>query len=51
MVHCESRGSEVILGDHSHIHLLENGGISTIRCAHSKIDPSKFGWNHGYQSY
>ncbi|KAL4182733.1 hypothetical protein AMTRI_Chr11g151700 [Amborella trichopoda] len=30
-------GSELILGDQSHIHLLENGGISTIGCAHSRI--------------
>lgn len=28
LVHCEIRGSEVILGDKSHIHLNENGGIS-----------------------
>ncbi|ERN16001.1 hypothetical protein AMTR_s00030p00043850 [Amborella trichopoda] len=35
--HCEIRGSELILGDQSHIHLLENGGISTIGCAHSRI--------------
>ncbi|KAL4189850.1 hypothetical protein AMTRI_Chr08g167520 [Amborella trichopoda] len=40
MVHCEIRGSEVILGDQSHIHLLENGGISTIGCAHSITVPS-----------
>ncbi|KAL4187083.1 hypothetical protein AMTRI_Chr09g17110 [Amborella trichopoda] len=36
MVHCEISASEVILGDQSHIHLLENGGISKIGCAHSK---------------
>ncbi|CDY25132.1 BnaC07g03750D [Brassica napus] len=30
MVHCEVRGSEVILGDNSHIHVYENGGISTM---------------------
>ncbi|KAL4190323.1 hypothetical protein AMTRI_Chr07g24150 [Amborella trichopoda] len=40
MVHCEIRGSEVILGDQSHIHLLENGGISTIGCAHSRTVPN-----------
>ncbi|GFZ05964.1 threonine aldolase 1 [Actinidia rufa] len=30
LVHCDIRGSEVILGDNSHIHIYENGGISTI---------------------
>ncbi|KAH9287838.1 hypothetical protein KI387_031955, partial [Taxus chinensis] len=30
LVHCEVRGSEVILGKNSHIHVYENGGISTI---------------------
>ncbi|ERN03351.1 hypothetical protein AMTR_s00003p00244760 [Amborella trichopoda] len=40
MVHCEIRGSEVILGDQSHTHLLDNGGISTIGCAHSITVPS-----------
>ncbi|XP_010262337.1 PREDICTED: probable low-specificity L-threonine aldolase 1 isoform X2 [Nelumbo nucifera] len=36
LVHCEIRGSEVILGDNSHIHVYENGGISTIGNVHSK---------------
>ncbi|KAL0754549.1 hypothetical protein Bca101_092217 [Brassica carinata] len=36
MVHCEMRGSEVILGDNSHIHVYENGGISTIGGVHPK---------------
>ncbi|CAN6901290.1 unnamed protein product [Brassica oleracea] len=36
MVHCEVRGSEVILGDNSHIHVYENGGISTIGGVHPK---------------
>ncbi|XP_057854029.2 probable low-specificity L-threonine aldolase 2 isoform X2 [Cryptomeria japonica] len=30
LVHCEVRGSEVIVGSNSHIHVYENGGISTI---------------------
>ncbi|KAL0754569.1 LOW QUALITY PROTEIN: hypothetical protein Bca101_092237 [Brassica carinata] len=33
---CEVRGSEVILGDNSHIHVYENGGISTIGGVHPK---------------
>ncbi|KAF8401885.1 hypothetical protein HHK36_012850 [Tetracentron sinense] len=36
LVHCEVRGSEVILGDNSHIHIYENGGISTIGGVHSR---------------
>ncbi|XP_010246795.1 PREDICTED: probable low-specificity L-threonine aldolase 1 [Nelumbo nucifera] len=36
LVHCEIRGSEVILGDISHIHVYENGGISTIGHVHSR---------------
>ncbi|OAY72344.1 putative low-specificity L-threonine aldolase 1, partial [Ananas comosus] len=34
--HCEVRGSEVILGGDSHIHVYENGGISTIGGVHPK---------------
>ncbi|KAI8558744.1 hypothetical protein RHMOL_Rhmol04G0120600 [Rhododendron molle] len=34
LVHWEIRGSEVILGDKSHIHIYENGGISTIGGVH-----------------
>lgn len=34
LVHCEVRGSEVILGDNSHIHIFENGGISTLGGVH-----------------
>ena len=30
MSHCWERGQEVILGDMSHIHLFEQGGISTV---------------------
>ncbi|KAF6150929.1 hypothetical protein GIB67_026850 [Kingdonia uniflora] len=36
LVHCEVRGSEVILGDNSHINIYENGGISTIGSVHSR---------------
>jgi len=36
LAHCDVRGSEVILGDGSHIHLCENGGISTIGGVHPK---------------
>ncbi|KAG0477546.1 hypothetical protein HPP92_012265 [Vanilla planifolia] len=40
LVHCEVRGSEVILGDDSHIHVYENGGISTIGGVHPKTIPN-----------
>lgn len=30
LVHCRQRGSEVILGDQSHIHVYEAGGCSTL---------------------
>ncbi|XP_020584870.1 probable low-specificity L-threonine aldolase 2 [Phalaenopsis equestris] len=36
LVHCETRGSEVILGDDSHIHVFENGGISVFGGVHPK---------------
>lgn len=36
LVHCDTRGSEVILGDNSHIHIYENGGISTIGGVHPR---------------
>ncbi|URD90271.1 DegT/DnrJ/EryC1/StrS aminotransferase family [Musa troglodytarum] len=36
LVHCEVRGSEVILGDDSHIHIYENGGISSIGGVHPR---------------
>lgn len=36
LVHCELRGSEVILGDNSHIHIYENGGISMLGGVHPK---------------
>lgn len=37
LVHCDVRGSEVILGHNSHIHVYENGGISTIGGVHPRI--------------
>lgn len=36
LTHCPIRGSEVILGDYSHIHIYENGGISTIGGIHPR---------------
>ncbi|CAI0464796.1 unnamed protein product [Linum tenue] len=36
LVHCDVRGSEVILGDNSHIHIYENGGIATIGGVHPR---------------
>ncbi|XP_076946678.1 low-specificity L-threonine aldolase 1-like [Bidens hawaiensis] len=36
LVHCEIRGSEVILGNNSNIHIYENGGISTIGGVHPR---------------
>lgn len=36
LVHCEIRGSEVILGDNCHIHVYENGGISTLGGVHPR---------------
>lgn len=41
MVHCEVRGSEVILGDNCHIHVYENGGISTIGGVHPRTVKNK----------
>ncbi|XP_011036295.1 PREDICTED: probable low-specificity L-threonine aldolase 1 [Populus euphratica] len=36
LVHCNIRGSEVILGNNCHIHIFENGGISTIGGVHPR---------------
>ncbi|KAI4301966.1 hypothetical protein L6164_035196 [Bauhinia variegata] len=36
LIHCDIRGSEVILGDNSHIHIYENGGIATIGGVHPR---------------
>lgn len=35
LVHCDNRMSEVIVGDKSHIHLMENGGIASLGGVHS----------------
>ena len=31
MVHCNERGSEIIVGDKSHFHLWEQGGIGQVK--------------------
>ncbi|XP_045125328.1 probable low-specificity L-threonine aldolase 2 [Portunus trituberculatus] len=36
LTHCQQRGSEVILGDQSHIHLYEQGGISQLGGVHPR---------------
>ncbi|KAJ1413846.1 Threonine aldolase [Sesbania bispinosa] len=36
LVHCDIRGSEVILGHNSHIHIYENGGIAIIGGVHPR---------------
>jgi threonine aldolase len=35
-VHCEVRGSEFICGDLSHVHIYEQGGLSTLMGAHPR---------------
>ena len=37
MAHCEVRGSEAIVGDRSHIHLFEQGGMSTVAGIHPRV--------------
>ena len=41
LTHCDVRGSEVILGDYCHIHIYENGGISTIGGVHPRTVKNK----------
>lgn len=41
LVHCEVRGSEVILGSESHIHWYEQGGISTLGGVHPRTVPNR----------
>ncbi|KAJ7200465.1 hypothetical protein O6H91_Y495500 [Diphasiastrum complanatum] len=41
LVHCEVRGSEVILGSECHLHVYEQGGISTLGGVHPRIIPNK----------
>ncbi|WVZ86397.1 hypothetical protein U9M48_033186 [Paspalum notatum var. saurae] len=40
LAHCDVRGSEVILGDASHIHVYENGGIATVGGVHPRTVPN-----------
>lgn len=40
LVHCEVRGSEVILGTESHISVYEQGGISTLGGVHPRTVPN-----------
>lgn len=40
LVHCEVRGSEVILGTDSHISVYEQGGISTLGGVHPRTVPN-----------
>uniref|UniRef100_M8CWU4 Aromatic amino acid beta-eliminating lyase/threonine aldolase domain-containing protein n=1 Tax=Aegilops tauschii TaxID=37682 RepID=M8CWU4_AEGTA len=40
LAHCDTRGSEVILGDNSHIHIYENGGIATLGGVHPRTVPN-----------
>jgi threonine aldolase len=39
MAHCDTRGSEIILGSRSHVHFWEQGGISTLASIHSRVIP------------
>ncbi|KAH9289198.1 hypothetical protein KI387_033315, partial [Taxus chinensis] len=41
LAHCEVRGSEVILGSNSHIHVYENGGISALGSVHPRLVENK----------
>lgn len=41
LAHCEVRGREVILGSNSHIHVYENGGISTLGSVHPRLVENK----------
>ena len=38
MTHCWGRGEEVILGDKSHIHYWEQGGIAQVKFTPNKND-------------
>ena len=40
LTHCDARGSEVILGHDSHIHVYEHGGISTLGGVHPRTVPN-----------
>lgn len=40
MIHCQEKGSEVLLGDRSHIFLYEQGGISQFGGIHARTIPN-----------
>lgn len=40
LVHCEVRGSEVLLGSESHTHVYEQGGMSTLGGVHPRTIPN-----------
>lgn len=37
LAHCELRGSELIVGSESHMHIYEQGGIATLGSIHSRV--------------
>lgn len=39
--HCDERGSEAIIGDRSHVHLYEQGGMSSLMGVHSRTIPNR----------
>jgi threonine aldolase len=41
LVHCDIRGSEVIIGNYCYIHIYQNGGISTIGGVHPRTVKNK----------
>lgn len=41
MVHCQQRGSELIIGSDNHIHFYEQGGIAQLGGIHSRVIPSQ----------
>ena len=41
LVHCEVRGSEMIVGDKSHVHLYEQGGSAQIGGVHARVAKNK----------
>lgn len=40
MAHCRERGSELVLGDRSHIHIYEQGGVATVAGVHPRTVPN-----------
>ena len=39
--HCDERGSEAIIGDKSHVHVYEQGGMSSLMGVHSRTLANK----------